>query len=137
MVNVLVVSHGSFAKALLKTAEMIIGKQANAISVSINTGEGLDELRDKMNTVLKRFKGEVLILSDMCGGSPSLVSLSLVKEYNNVEVIVGVNLPVLLEVMLNRDKSLKELAKLAVKRGLESIGNITQKMNTLKKCSSF
>ena len=39
--------------------------------------------------------------------------------------------------MLNRDKSLKELAKLAVKRGLESIGNITQKMNTLKNAVHF
>ena len=82
-------------KALLKTAEMIIGKQANAISVSINTGEGLDELRDKMNTVLKRFKGRSVDFIGYVWGSPSLVSLSLVKEYNNVEVIVGVNLPVL------------------------------------------
>ena len=62
----------------------------------------------------------VLILTDMFGGNPTNIALSLLGKHN-VEVVTGVNLPMLLKVFPNRQKSLSELAEIARKAGSEGI----------------
>jgi len=123
MIGILVVTHGTLAQALVKTAELIIGKQKKVRAVVIKRFEGLEDLEKKIAgevASLNTGRG-VLVLTDMSGGSTCLVSLALAKKYS-LAVVTGVNLPMLLEAVLHRDRhALKELAGLVVAKGRQSI----------------
>ncbi len=124
MIGIVIVTHGNLGVALIETAEMILSRPPEVVTaVSINLNEGVDRLRGKitrgLNTV-DRKKG-VLILTDMFGGTPSNLSYSFLEE-GRVEVISGVNLPILIKAVNSRDKmSLGELAECLEAFGKRSI----------------
>jgi PTS system mannose-specific IIA component len=99
---------------LIGAAEFIIGRRPEAIeSVSIDLSENADKLRAKIAQGIKTVKDEegVLILTDMFGGTPSNLSYSFLEE-GRVEVLSGVNLPILIQAVSLRKKNMK-LAELA------------------------
>ena len=120
MIGVLIVTHSQLGDALIEAAEFIIGTRLDTtVSVSINLNENADILREKIATGIKavnRHKG-VLILTDMFGGTPSNLSYSFLEE-GRVEVISGVNLPILIQAVNKREEM--ELDKLA--ESLEAFG---------------
>jgi len=107
-------------EAFIEAAEFIIGTRPDTmVSVSINLNEHADKLREKIAKGIKtvnRHKG-VLILTDMFGGTPSNLSYSFLEE-GRVEVISGVNLPILIQAINKREEM--ELSKLA--ESLEAFG---------------
>ena len=113
MIGIVIVTHGPLGDSLIETAEFILGSRLEAMAaVSININEAPDELRGKIARSIKtvnRKKG-TLILTDMFGGTPSNLSYSFLEE-GEVEVLSGVNLPVLLKAVNSREKM--ELAKLS------------------------
>ncbi len=124
MIGIVIVTHGNLGGALIETAELILhGPPEGIIAVSINLTEDADKLRGKIARGLKavnRKKG-VLILTDMFGGTPSNLSYSFLEE-GRVEVISGVNLPVLIKAVESRDKmKLTELAQCIEAFGKRSI----------------
>ena len=105
MIGMVIVTHGNFSEALLKTAEMIIGPQEKVAAVALNASEGLEDLKAKIQVAVEKVmcdKG-VIIFTDMFGGSPSNVSVGFLSD--KVEVITGVNLPVLLESAMLRESA--------------------------------
>jgi len=113
MIGIVIVTHGRLGDSLIETAELILGSRIEAITaVSININEAPDELRGKIVRGIKtvsRKKG-TLILTDMFGGTPSNLSYSFLEE-GKVEVLSGVNLPVLLKAVNSREKM--ELTRLS------------------------
>ena len=113
MIGVLVVTHCQLGDALLEAAEFILGEQPEAMAaVSIDLNENADKLRKKIADGIKKLKSEdgTLILTDMFGGTPSNLSYSFLEE-GRIEVISGVNLPILIRAASARKtQKLSELA---------------------------
>ena len=129
MIGLLVISHCDLGKELLNAAELILGRldAADAISITqlTESSELLETISEKIKA-LDRGQG-VLILADMFGGTPSNLSFSFLKE-KRVEVLTGVNLPMVIAVAQDRDRlSLSELGERAEKagrRGIALAGNL-------------
>jgi len=123
MIGLLIVTHCDLGKEFLKAAEFIVGRLDAAEAVSINQISDSDEIRKSIEnkvTALDNGQG-VLILTDMFGGTPSNLSLSFLKE-EMVEVLTGVNLPMVISIAQNRSEmSLEELAEKAQEAGKMSI----------------
>jgi PTS system mannose-specific IIA component len=113
MIGVIIVAHGELAHAFKNATELIMGEQKffTAISVGEQDKVGLarKELKEAI-TLVDQGDG-VLILTDMFGGSPSNISLSFLEE-RKVEVLTGVNLPMLIKLMnLRKESKNMELIK--------------------------
>ena len=120
MIGIVIVTHSHLGDALIDAAEFIIGSRPDSmVSVSINLNENVDILREKIAEGIKKVdqKKGVLILTDMFGGTPSNLSYSFLEE-GLVEVISGVNLPILIKALNTQEKM--ELGELAV--SLEAFG---------------
>ena len=123
MIGLLIISHCELGKEFLNAAELIVGRLEFADAISITqlteSKEMLASISEKIK-VLDRGQG-VLILTDMFGGTPSNLSLSFLKE-EMVEVLTGVNLPMVIAVAQDRDRlTLKELGEKAEQAGRRSI----------------
>ncbi|MGB4687682.1 MAG: PTS sugar transporter subunit IIA [Coprothermobacter proteolyticus] len=123
----LIVTHGRLGEGLLDAMQMIAGPQERVEVISLKEGDSIDELKDKILNAVKTLDdgSGVLVFVDMFGASPSNAAAYLLNE--NVEVITGVNLPMLLEIVSFRESSsLQELAANAMTAGVESVKNLTQ-----------
>ncbi len=124
MIGIVIVTHSQLGDALIDAAEFIIGDRPDTmVSVSINLNENADKLREKIAAGIKKVdkKKGVLILTDMFGGTPSNLSYSFLEE-GRVEVISGVNLPILIKAAdIQADMELSELAEHLEAFGKKSI----------------
>ncbi|RLB42627.1 MAG: PTS sugar transporter [Deltaproteobacteria bacterium] len=123
MVGLLIISHCDIGRELLNAAKLILGRLDNADSVCISSTANSEELLETISSKLKVLdKGKgVLILTDMFGGTPSNLSLSFLQD-DRVEVLTGVNLPMIIAVAHERDQlSLGELGRKAQEAGRRSI----------------
>lgn len=123
-IGVVIATHGLSSVELLKSAEMILGKQENVETVTFNKDEGLEELQKKYSESLAKLSDneDILILVDILGGSPFNVGIQ--QDY---EVITGVNIPILLELFINRKTmELDELINHLINSGKESIIRLSQ-----------
>lgn len=120
MIKIVVAAHGNFAKSLVDTAELIVGKQKNLYAISNEKNDSLTHLQDKIKSLLIDVidKDGVLILTDMMGGSPNNVSCKLFDSFN-VEIISGVNLPMLLSAVF-ASKNTENILQLSEKVFTES-----------------
>jgi PTS system mannose-specific IIA component len=123
MIGLLIISHCEVGKEFLNAAELIVGSLESADAISITQ---LTESKEMLTSISRKIKeldsGQgVLILTDMFGGTPSNLSLSFLKE-EMVEVLTGVNLPMVIAVAQDRDRlTLKELGEKAEQAGRRSI----------------
>ena len=125
MTGILIVTHANLGNALIEAVEFILdAKIENIFFISIDIKENVDSLHKKIKQGIKkvRKKGSgVIIFTDMFGGTPSNLSYSFLKE-GDVEVVSGVNLPMLLKAVNIRDKmDITEAAETLVKFGKKSI----------------
>lgn len=124
MIGLVVVTHRDLAAALLDAATSILGQRPELVcAVSIDLNESAEKLRRKIRDGIKtvnRNRG-VLILTDMFGGTPSNLSYSFLEE-GKVDVICGVNLPLLIKAVSTRENQpMTELVTLLEAFGKESI----------------
>ena len=98
MIGVVVVTHGQLAAELVNAAEMIVGDLPQFAAVSIGWHDEVNDAREDIMNAIERVRGGagVLLLTDMFGGTPSNLGLTLL-ERDRVEVITGVNLPMLIK----------------------------------------
>jgi mannose/fructose/sorbose-specific phosphotransferase system IIA component len=110
LIGIILASHGNFANGILSSAEMIIGKQKYVDIVNFVDGENLDDLDKKIHSSITKFRDldDIFILCDIAGGSPFKQSSIISLKYNNVKVVGGINLPILLEIFMNRMSSVDE-----------------------------
>ncbi len=123
MIGVLIITHGNLGNELIKAAELIKGPLNDILHVSIDQTKDVEEIKKEISNAIKKLdKGKgVLILTDLFGGTPSNISLSFMKE-GKVEVLTGVNLPMLLKLSeLKEDMNLRELARFIKEYGQKNI----------------
>mgnify|MGYP003395228979 CR=1 FL=1 len=98
MIGLVVVTHGRLAEEFLAAMEHVVGPQEQTCAVSIAPDDDMEVRRaDIIAAVKAADKGQgVIVLTDMFGGTPSNLAISLLKQ-PNVEVIAGVNLPMLIK----------------------------------------
>jgi PTS system mannose-specific IIA component len=106
MIGVVVVTHGQLAIELVNAAEMIVGDLPQFTAVSIGWHDDVNDAREEIAQAIERVRGEqgVLLLTDMFGGTPSNLGLTFL-ETNRIEVITGVNLPMLIKLAGLRESS--------------------------------
>jgi len=122
-IGVVIVTHYQIGEEFLHALRLIVPNAPDFLSVSIDPKQTVDEMRDLIGKALKRAdSGDgVLVLTDMFGGTPSNMSLSFVEE-TGVEVVTGLNLPMLIKLAtLTEDKSLEELATFIKSYGQRNI----------------
>ena len=130
MINVLILSHCELTKELIKTAEVIAGKQENLFYIDQDIkNENLASLQEKISEILIKINNEkgTLILTDMLGGTPCNASVLLTKDFN-IEVLTGVNLPMILSAIFasRSAQNAKELADKVLSDGKKSMVNAKQ-----------
>lgn len=121
-VGVVIVTHTDFGARLLKAAEFIIGEQVNCRAISVDVSHEVEltlaAIRDAIAETDKG--GGTLIVTDMFGGTPTNMSLSLLGS-GRLEVLTGVNLPMLIKILSSRTTPLEHLAADAKQAGVQGI----------------
>jgi PTS system mannose-specific IIA component len=123
MVGILIVSHGGLAEALISSVKFLVGNLQKIRGVSIWPKDKGKEVKDRIQKEIKEVDdGDgVVILTDIVGGTATNLSLSFLED-EKVEVVTGVNMPMLLTLSSYRKgRSLRETVKLVKKSGRRSI----------------
>ena len=123
MIGIVLVSHANIAKEMLGVIEHIVGPQDQLIAISIFPKDDMEKKRQEiLDSVKKVDSGKgVVVLTDMFGGTPSNLAIS-VMENEKIEVVAGVNLPMLIKMMsTRRKKKIKELIKISQESGRKYI----------------
>jgi PTS system mannose-specific IIA component len=122
MIGLILVAHAGLARELLAAAEMIVGRIEKAEAIGITANDSVEQIRDSVASAIEKVSDSgVIIMADMFGGTPSNMSISFLKD-NEVEVITGVNLPMVIKFASERDKlGVEDLASSLKKCGLDSI----------------
>jgi PTS system mannose-specific IIA component len=122
MIGIVVVTHGRLAEEFLSAAEHVVGPQERAIAISIDADDDMEKRRaDILAAAREVDDGDgVIILTDMFGGTPSNLAIS-VMEKAHAEVVAGVNLPMLIKLASIRDKDLKGAVAAAHEAGRKYI----------------
>ena len=105
MIGVVIVTHGALAEAFLSVTEHVVGKQEQIKAIGIGPEEDAEMARDRILAAIKDVdsgKG-VIVLTDMFGGTPSNLAISVMKG-DGLDVIAGVNLPMMIKLMSVRGK---------------------------------
>jgi len=131
MVGVVLVTHGSFGETLLEAGQTVLGPQENCKAIGVDVNRGVDDTLEAIRSAIRSVetgKG-VVALTDLFGGSPTTMSLSLMKS-ERLEVITGVNLPMLVATLQARTMDLDALAdkvKNAGQQGIKVAGAMLRK----------
>ncbi len=122
-IGVVIVTHYQIGEEFLHALRLIVPNAPDFLSVSIDPKQSVDEMRQLIEQALKRADrgAGVLVRTDMFGGTPSNMSLSFVEE-TGVEVVTGLNLPMLIKLAtLSEDRTLEELATFIKSYGQRNI----------------
>ncbi len=130
-IGVVVVTHGDFGRYLLEAAATVLGPQEHCSAIGVDVNNGVDETMEAIREAIRSVENGkgVVALTDLFGGSPTTLSLSLMKS-ENLEVITGVNLPMLIATLQDRSMNLSDLAdrvKSAGQQGIKVAGAMLRK----------
>jgi PTS system mannose-specific IIA component len=132
MVGALVVSHGHLAQELVASAEMIAGEISHIQAVSIGWHDDVNDARREIERRLAEVDAGsgVLILTDMFGGTPSNIAYSF-HEPGKVDIVTGVNLPMIIRIAGQKEgEKLESLARAVRDQGRSSIAMGSEFLNT-------
>jgi PTS system mannose-specific IIA component len=123
MIGIVIVTHSALADEFLLATQQIVGAVEGIEPISIDPSDPIEEVEKRIKKGIKKVdmgRG-VLILTDMFGGTPSNISLSF-QEKGKVEIVTGVNLPMLIKLStLREEKTLDELASFIKSYGQKNI----------------
>jgi mannose PTS system EIIA component len=131
MIGLVIVTHGRLAVELIAALEHVVGPQVNITPVCIGPDDDMEQRRTNiLDSVARAEEGNgVILLTDMFGGTPSNLAISIMDKAN-VEVIAGVNLPMLIKLAsVRQTESLEEAAQSAQEAGRKYI-NIASRLLT-------
>lgn len=122
-IGAVIVSHGQVANELVAAAEAVVGDLSHITAVSIGWHDDVEMAQDEIRRAIDKVSSGngVLLLTDMFGGTPTNISAMFLKD-NEVEIVTGVNLPMVIKVASNtREMTLHQLAKEVEDQGKEAI----------------
>lgn len=124
MKGLVIASHANLGAELLKACELIIGPVRSARAISVQRDDGIDLVRERFQNAIKETDqdGEgVLIMTDMVGGTPANIGSAFIEE-GKVDVLTGVNLPMVLKFFNSQDDlTLAELANMLKAYGQKGV----------------
>ena len=124
MIGVIVATHGEFGNSLLSTLRMILGEIEGVLSIALLSEDSMEAFQEKMEKALGAVDpggSGSLVLVDMLGGTPFNVAIQM-SQKRKMEVVTGVNLPMLIKVSSHREEAdLKNLASEVQKAARESV----------------
>jgi PTS system mannose-specific IIA component len=122
MTGLVLVTHAGLADALISATEMIVGSIDRCASVGVVSGEHADEIMARVVSAVEAVSADgAIIMTDLFGGTPSNMAMSFLKE-GRIEVLTGVNLPMLIEFCSKRERmTVVELAAELQRSGREGI----------------
>lgn len=132
MVGLIICTHGKFSEELVRTSEMMFGKQENVLYLTFETGENTDGLVDKYIEALRGMGNveEILFMVDLFGGSPYNAACRIAATKENMDVVTGVNLPMLLEVYGTRSfLKVEDLVKTAIQAASQGMKSFKEVFN--------
>jgi len=134
VIGILVVTHGNFAHEIVKSGELIIGPQKNYKTLGLLHGDNIDKFKEDVKNAIETLNdGDgVLVFVDIYGGSPfnaAAMSMHNLSNEVNLECIIGVNLPMILESFLIRESyDLQGLKKNILDLGINSIKDLKEEL---------
>jgi mannose/fructose/sorbose-specific phosphotransferase system IIA component len=105
MEKVIIITHGNYGEELLKSVEMIAGKQENGYAFSINEDTNIDDIKKQVGELIE---GDTYIFVDIYGGSPFNCAISFLSN-PKVRVISGFNMPMILEFFVNKNRDVETM----------------------------
>jgi PTS system mannose-specific IIA component len=130
LVGIVIVSHGDMAGGLVDAARMIAGEQEGIATVSLREMDALQGLVERVAAAIQEVdSGDgVVVLVDLFGGSPFNASARLAMQGDHkIEVVSGVNLPMLVELAVQREtRDLEQLLDIALQAGTSGIRSLSQ-----------
>lgn len=123
MIGIVIVTHGNLAQEFKLALEHIVGPQKNMIAINIAADDDMEKRRDEISDAVSKVSigSGVIILTDLFGGTPSNMAISMMQD-DQVEVIAGINLPMLVKLAsLRESKTILEAAELAQEAGRKYI----------------
>ena len=124
MIGLIIITHGNLAIELKNSLENIIGPQKNIETVCIGYDDDVDKKKEEVKELITEVdSGEgVILLTEMFGNTPSNLLISLIEK-NRIEMIGGINLPLLVKIgSLRENTNIEEVIKSAVEAGHKYIG---------------
>lgn len=105
--NIIILTHGNFGEELIKSAEMIIGRIDDIKSLSLTQDLSLDDLLRLTRDEISGIENDVILMTDLFGGTPNNVA-SYFNGSMNIPVITGINLPMLISIVMERENVLSK-----------------------------
>ena len=104
--DVILISHGPLSKSMLESAEMICGKQERVKTYSLFVGDSVDAFRAEVRAGIEDAlsRGDLLVITDIMSGSPFNVTSAAMEDLN-FQHVTGMNLPLVIQVLLDRNDS--------------------------------
>ncbi len=134
MVGLIVCTHGNFSEELVKASEMIFGKQDDVKSITFQPGESADGLVIKYRKAIEELgqKDGILFIVDLFGGSPYNAASRIVGNNENMDIVAGVNLPMLLEIYMKSScSSVPELVSASLEAGRDAVKSFSANCDTV------
>lgn len=133
MIGLVIVGHGDYPDALLHAAESVLSgaTQMKALSLQPDADPaGFTEKIEKAVAEVETGEG-VIIMTDMMGGAPTNAAIAMLN-YPGVEVVTGVNLPMLLKLSFIKGKTVSEAARFLVEYGRRNLAQPSEMINSVK-----
>jgi PTS system mannose-specific IIA component len=129
MIGLVLVTHGRLGEEMLAALEHVVGRQTNVAALSIGPEDDIEKRREQiLECVAKADQGDgVILLTDMFGGTPSNLAISIMEKAK-VEVIAGVNLPMLIKLASVRTKDPLHVAALAAQEAGRKYINVASRL---------
>jgi len=119
MISIVVVTHGQLAEELVNAARTIHGEVPGIVAVPLGWGDDAVTATSAIGRAIAGIDGDTLVLTDMFGGTPTNLSLPYLSA--QVEIVTGVNLPMIIKAVTLREGPLEEVARAVRDQGKGAI----------------
>ncbi len=129
MLGILLISHGKYAEAFKESLKMIVGQVNNVYSVGLEPTDGPQEFKEKLKNIEKSLISydEVVIFSDLLGGSPSNTAFQYFLNNNKFKFITGMNFAMVLSTILSEDSTIENI----IQNGKDAIVDLRDFANSM------
>lgn len=124
MLRLIITSHGKFCEEIKKTVEMFSGKIDNCFTLPLVEGQSIEDFEFEMDEIVKKFdeNDDLVILTDLRGGTPYNMGIKTLFGRDNTWVISGMNVPMILSIaMRDENENIEELISYSLDRSIEGI----------------
>src|SRR5690625_1883906 len=125
--KLVVLTHGQFGDALIKSAQMIIGSMNDVVFVGLDEEDTPESFTEKVKLELGGISKEILFLVDLYGGTPFHIASYLLKDFKG-EIITGLSLPILIESYTQYIQNDNQNVSQLIQTGKDSIRNVNREL---------